>query len=175
MSVETSVSQSINVISDKMGNYYKNNKNGKTEQCLTGNKYSGSSPNVYHPNYYDQANSSINLRTTRYYTNCSIRPKQNTYKNQTVDSITPKSDIGLMERFKSRSYLMRIDPNPEMLLNGSPSDHLNQAMWDVFMLKAQKRKCVEDVELVVAKVPILKFKDLATGLKLILIAIMELE
>ncbi|KAK9887622.1 hypothetical protein WA026_023581 [Henosepilachna vigintioctopunctata] len=217
----------------------KNNKNGKTEQCLTGNKYSGSSPNVYHPNYYDQANSSINLRTTRYYTNCSIRPKQNTYKNQTVDSITRRVH-GLMERFKSRSYLMRIDPNPEMLLNGSPSDHLNQAMWDVFMLKAQKestyinkletwksiflsiKSClnsyglfivgstmsgfglessdidmclltkpyindprvdalqhldhvktllvnngvVEDVELVVAKVPILKFKDLATGFEI---------
>lgn len=44
---------------------------------------------------------------------------------------------GLVERFKSRSDLMKIDPNPPGLLTGGHWDQLNQAIWDVFSSKAQ--------------------------------------
>lgn len=44
---------------------------------------------------------------------------------------------GLVERFKSRSDLMKIDPNPVGLLTGGHWDQLSQAMWDVFSSKAQ--------------------------------------
>lgn len=50
---------------------------------------------------------------------------------------------GLVERFKSRSELMRINPNPPGLLHGGPWDQLNQAIWDVFTSKAQKEKTYE--------------------------------
>ncbi|XP_044755934.1 poly(A) RNA polymerase gld-2 homolog A-like [Coccinella septempunctata] len=232
--------QQANKTSDKSNkpNPKTDGKNGKNDQFSTG-KYNCHSPKVYQPNYYDQPSGNTNLRNKRYYTNSSLRSKQNTYKNYSVDNITRRV-YGLMERFKSRAYLMRIDPNPEMLLNGGSSDHLSQAIWDVFLSKAQKestyinkletwktiflsiKNCldsyglfivgstmsgfgletsdidmclltkpfvndpridalthldhvrnllvndgiVKDVELIVAKVPILKFKDLATGFEI---------
>ncbi|KAJ8953350.1 hypothetical protein NQ314_007359 [Rhamnusium bicolor] len=50
---------------------------------------------------------------------------------------------GLVERFKSRSDLMKIEPHPPGLLNGGPWDQLNQAIWDVFSSKAQKENTYE--------------------------------
>lgn len=44
---------------------------------------------------------------------------------------------GLVERFKSRSDLMRINPNPPGLMTGGHWDQLNQAIWHLFSSKAQ--------------------------------------
>ncbi|VEN51552.1 unnamed protein product [Callosobruchus maculatus] len=60
-----------------------------------------------------------------------------------------KSDVmlrrahGLVERFRSRAELMRIDPCPPRLLDGSPWDQLSQAVWDIFASKAQNEKTYE--------------------------------
>lgn len=51
---------------------------------------------------------------------------------------------GLVERFKSRSDLMKIDPNPPGLLTGGQWDQLNRAIWDVFSSKAQKETTYEN-------------------------------
>lgn len=51
---------------------------------------------------------------------------------------------GLVERFKSRADLMKIDPHPPGLLTGGPWDQLNQAIWDVFSSKAQKEHTYEN-------------------------------
>ncbi|KAF7281603.1 hypothetical protein GWI33_004467 [Rhynchophorus ferrugineus] len=51
---------------------------------------------------------------------------------------------GLTHRFKSRSDIMKIDPNPPELLNGGPFDQLSQAIWDVFNSKAQKIETYEN-------------------------------
>jgi hypothetical protein len=53
---------------------------------------------------------------------------------------TERKVHGLMKRFQSRTYKMRIDPDPQFLLNGGPWDPLNQAMWDVFINKIQKEE-----------------------------------
>lgn len=50
---------------------------------------------------------------------------------------------GLVERFKSRSDLMKIDPNPSGLLTGGHWDQLTQAVWDVFSSKAQTETTYE--------------------------------
>lgn len=50
---------------------------------------------------------------------------------------------GLVERFKSRSKFMKIDPNPPGLLNGGTWDQLSQAIWDVFSSKAQNENIYE--------------------------------
>lgn len=50
---------------------------------------------------------------------------------------------GLVERFKSRSDMMKIDPNPPGLLTGGHWDQLNQTMWDVFSSKAQTETTYE--------------------------------
>lgn len=51
---------------------------------------------------------------------------------------------GLVERFKSRSELMKIDPNPSGLLTGGQWDQLSQAIWDVFSSKAQTETTYEN-------------------------------
>ncbi|RZC43069.1 poly(A) RNA polymerase gld-2 A-like [Asbolus verrucosus] len=45
---------------------------------------------------------------------------------------------GLMKRFQARTYKLRINPNPQGLINDGPWDQLNQAMWDVFINRIQK-------------------------------------
>lgn len=119
---------------DKVKPVDKNNKRVKNEEQKTDkrkNKY----PIVYFPdcrNTYGSTNN--NNKNSRFFLN-------NRHKNSKTfnpDS-TSRRVHGLMERFKSKAYLMKIH-HPVNLLNGGPFDQLNQAIWDVFVAKTQKEE-----------------------------------
>ncbi|XP_060525946.1 poly(A) RNA polymerase gld-2 homolog A-like isoform X2 [Cylas formicarius] len=74
----------------------------------------------------------------------------NRKRHQNATSYLNDTDVmvrrayGLSLRFKSKSEVMKIDPNPEQLLSGSPLDELNREMWDLFISKAQKIETYEN-------------------------------
>lgn len=45
---------------------------------------------------------------------------------------------GLVERFKSRAEMMKIEPDPPGLTLGGPWDQLNRDIWNIYSSKAQK-------------------------------------
>ncbi|CAG9818420.1 unnamed protein product [Phaedon cochleariae] len=150
--------------------YYNNSRCGTnrlSDQTMVFGKYSQSSPNVYHTSLQYSSDIQHGIHNNghhhknRYYTNSnnSSSPCNNgstnvrqskhnhngnhVYHKQHGMDVMVKRAHGLVERFKSRSDLMRIEPNPPGLLNGGPWDGLNQAVWDVFSSKAQKEKTYE--------------------------------
>ncbi|EEZ98847.1 poly(A) RNA polymerase gld-2 homolog A [Tribolium castaneum] len=84
-------------------------------------------PNLYQPNVRCSKNS-------KYY----YRGGQKRFYNNLEE--TERKVHGLMRRFQSRAYKMKIDAKPQILLNGGPWDPLNQAIWDVFTSKIQKEE-----------------------------------
>ncbi|KAL1505853.1 hypothetical protein ABEB36_005315 [Hypothenemus hampei] len=70
------------------------------------------------------------------------RRSPNYYHSNNADPMIRRVH-GLTHRFKSRSDIMKIDPNPPQLLNGGPYDQLSQAIYDVFTSKAQKTETYE--------------------------------
>nr|XP_023013226.1 poly(A) RNA polymerase gld-2 homolog A-like [Leptinotarsa decemlineata] len=130
--------------------------NKLNDQNVVFGKYSQSTPNVYHTNVQYTSNiqngthNNGHYNKTRSYTNSNGttnastngRQKHNVHHKNSMDSMIKRAH-GLVERFRSKSNLMRIDPNPPGLLNGGPWDQLNQTVWDVFTSKAQKEDTYE--------------------------------
>ncbi|CAH0553666.1 unnamed protein product [Brassicogethes aeneus] len=108
------------------------------DQTIIFGKYSQSTPNVYQSSVYHTQNNG-NYVKNRYYIN--TRQKHASPRNGT--DLMLRRAHGLVERFRSRSDSMRIDPSPIGLLTGSPWDTLNQAIWDVYSTKAQKESTYE--------------------------------
>lgn len=61
--------------------------------------------------------------------------QRNKVRNYTND--IDRKVHGLMRRFQSRASKLKINLNPQVLLNGSPWDPLNQAIWDAIISKIQ--------------------------------------
>ncbi|XP_028128848.1 poly(A) RNA polymerase gld-2 homolog A-like isoform X2 [Diabrotica virgifera virgifera] len=131
------------------------------EQTIVVGKYCHNSPNVYHSSnihYHVQHNHSTHnsnghYSKNRYYTNSNNnnhnhnhhnsnsngRQKYNGHSKNNMDTMIKRAH-GLVERFKSRAEMLKIEPNPLGLSSGGPWDQLNQEIWDLFINRAQKEK-----------------------------------
>ncbi|XP_030759027.1 poly(A) RNA polymerase gld-2 homolog A-like isoform X2 [Sitophilus oryzae] len=112
---------------------YRNNNNTNS---LDNNHNAHFSKNrVNQPSQQNNSNNSINREQRR-------KPL-NTFYRYGSDVMIRRAH-GLTHRFRSRSDIMKIDPNPPQLLNGGAYDQLSQAIWDVFTMKAQKIETYEN-------------------------------
>ncbi|XP_056641163.1 poly(A) RNA polymerase gld-2 homolog A-like [Diorhabda sublineata] len=119
-------------------------------------KYNQNS-NIYHNShvqYHSNIQQNYNTNTNGYFNkyrytnnnnnnnnngnNTNGRQKHGNYKHSMDNMI--KRAHGLVERFKSRSNVMKIEPNPPTLSTGTLWDQLNQEIWNVFSSRAQKEK-----------------------------------
>ncbi|XP_044258970.1 poly(A) RNA polymerase gld-2 homolog A-like [Tribolium madens] len=125
---ESSISHSPKDAPDSKGMKFKRSETAKeTDQSEFCNQTCIYQPNLYQPNVRCS-------RTSKYY----YRGGQKRFFNNLEE--TERKVHGLMRRFQSRAYKMKIDPKPQILLNGGPWDPLNQAIWDVFTNKIQKQE-----------------------------------
>ncbi|KAH0999363.1 hypothetical protein HUJ04_006649 [Dendroctonus ponderosae] len=85
-------------------------------------------------NGFEQSSNNINVQYS-YHSNCR---NHNNNLNVKHNGQLDKS------RFKSKSKVLKIDPNPPNLLNGGVYDQLSQAIYDVFTSKAQTTDSYEN-------------------------------